>query len=447
MEQCVIEKWTEKGHGRAFQQGKAIDIKGAFVGETVRVDLKKGKRGGKKGILKSIEIPSVERVLEKCSHTLICGGCNLHGLSYDSQVQIKQKNVQKLFSQPVQPILIAQEPFYYRNKMEFSFSQDKDKKKYLGLVEEESRGKVFEQKDCALCPEWMITTLKSVFDHWCGTSLDAYYLHTNTGSLRTLTCRVGVNTADRMVILGLSGNPMFALSFEELEGFKEAILNANKECKNLSVFVVLTHVEKGVPTYTSEMHLFGKDHISEVLCGKTFFISPQSFFQPNPKQAELLYKTAFDLLQPKPSDSVLDLYCGVGSIGICLKERVHKVVGIELNRYAVCDAKRNISINNLENVEVTVGDVKDSLAQHKDTPFDIIILDPPRAGLDEQVIRTLQQMRVEKILYISCNPKSLSRDLASLENCGYAVEILQPVDQFPQTLHLEMIALFKLKNN
>lgn len=445
MEQCVIQKWTEKGHGRAFSQGKAIDVKGAFLGETVLVDLRKGKKGIRKGILQKIQMPSVDRVLDRCSHARICGGCNFHGLSYDSQIQIKQKNVEKLFSHPVRPILQAKEPFYYRNKMEFSFSQDKEKKKYLGLVEEDSRGKVFEQKDCAICPEWMTTTVKSVFDHWTTTSIDAYYLHTNTGSLRTLTCRYGVNTGDRMVILGLSGNPLFALGYDELEGFKKAILIANKDCKDLSVFVVLTHIEKGVPTYTSEILLWGKDHYTEILCKKKFFISPQSFFQPNPKQAELLYNTAFDLLQPKPTDSVLDLYCGVGSIGICLKDRVRTIVGVELNRYAVCDAKRNISLNDLENIEITVGDVKDSLNQHKDIPFDCIILDPPRAGLDEKVIDTLKEMRVKKVLYISCNPKSLSRDLNLIENCGYEVEALQPVDQFPQTLHLEMIALFRLK--
>lgn len=447
MEQCVIEKWTDKGHGRAFHEGRVIDIKGAFLAETVQVEVKKGKRGVKKGILQSIKIPSLERIPPKCSHSQICGGCNLHGLSYSSQVALKQKNVEKLFfTHKVEPILEAQDPFYYRNKMEFSFSQDKEKRKYLGLVEEDSRGKVFSQNSCALCPEWMISTLKAVFDHWCTTELDAYYLHTNTGSLRTLTCRAGVNTGERMVILGLSGNPLYALSYEELKGFQQAITEANKCCEDISIFVVLTHVEKGTPTYTSEIHLSGKDHYKEILCEKTFLVSPQSFFQPNPKQAQLLYETAFSLLKPNSADRVLDLYCGVGSIGICLKDRVDRVLGIELNRYAVCDAKRNIAINLMENIEVIVGDVKDVLVQHKDAPFDSIILDPPRAGLDEQVIQTLHQMQAKKILYISCNPKSLAKDLQLIENCGYKVECLQPVDQFPQTLHLEMIALFTLKN-
>lgn len=146
------------------------------------------------------------------------------------------------------------------------------------MVQEDSRGKVFEQKDCALCPEWMLQTLKNVYDYWCTTTIDAYYLHRNSGSLRTLTCRGGVNTRDRMVILGLSGNPSFALTYEELEGFKQAILEANREFPQISIFAVLTHVEKGTPTYTSEIHLHGKDHYTESLLGKTFLISPQAFF-------------------------------------------------------------------------------------------------------------------------------------------------------------------------
>jgi 23S rRNA (uracil1939-C5)-methyltransferase len=139
---------------------------------------------------------------------------------------------------------------------------------------------------------------------------------------------------------------------------------------------------------------------------------------------------------------VLDLYCGVGSIGICLKDRVESVFGIELNRYAVCDAKRNIQVNHLSQVEIVVGDVKEVLEQHKDKPFQVVIVDPPRAGLELKVIETLGQMRASKLLYISCNPKTLARDVPILEAQGYRLKILQPVDQFPQTLHLEMIALF-----
>jgi 23S rRNA (uracil1939-C5)-methyltransferase len=445
MEQILIERWNEKGHGRARFEGKTVDVKGAFLGETVLVDLKKGKRGTKKGIIHSIFSPSVERVADRCSHSRICGGCNFHGLSYPSQILLKQEAVQKLFTHPVAPIIEAQEPFYYRNKMEFTFSEDKEKKRYLGLVQEDSRGKVFEQKDCALCPEWMLGTLKNVYDHWCTTTIDAYYLHRNSGSLRTLTCRGSVNTKERMVILGLSGNPSFALTYEELEGFKQAILEANLDSPQISIFAVLTHVEKGTPTYTSEIHLHGKDHYTETLLKKTFLISPQAFFQPNPVQAERLYTTAFDLLQPAPEERVLDLYCGVGSIGICLKERVKEVYGIELNKYAVCDAMRNIAVNGLENINVAVGDVKEVLLQHKDAPFDSVIVDPPRAGLDIEVIETLGAMQVKKLLYISCNPKTLARDLPLLESKGYQLEALQPVDQFPQTLHLEMIAFFVRK--
>ncbi|MFZ4773253.1 MAG: 23S rRNA (uracil(1939)-C(5))-methyltransferase RlmD [Chlamydiia bacterium] len=447
MMECVIDRLNDKGHGRGHlpdnKGGVVVDVKGAFIGETVTVELKKGRRGVKKGILQQIEVASVDRVPDLCSHAAICGGCNLHGLNYTSQVAIKQQITQKLFSHPVNPILAAPCATYYRNKMEFSFSEDKEKRRYLGLVMEDSRGKVFNQKNCALCPEWMLDTLTSIYDHWCKTSIEAYYLHTNSGSLRTLTCRSAFNTSDRMVILGLSGNPQFALSYEELLGFKEAILRANADCSNLSIFVVLTHIEKGTPTYTSEIHLHGKDHYEEHLLGKRFLISPQAFFQPNPNQTAILYQTAFDLLDPKSTDRVLDLYCGVGSIGICLKDKVASVFGVELNRYAVCDAKRNIEINHLENVDVAVGDVKEVLHHHKSEPFSIVIVDPPRAGLDEQVVETLTAMAVEKLLYISCNPKTLSRDLILLEAKGYEVQVLQPVDQFPQTLHLEMIAILK----
>ncbi len=445
MQECTIDRLSDKGHGRSTIEGRVIDVKGAFVSETVLVEVRKGKRGAKKGILQSVQIPSVDRIPDQCSHATYCGGCNLHGLNYLSQIAIKQQMTEKIFAHPVQPIILAAESTRYRNKMEFSFSQDKEKNRYLGLVMEDSRGKVFNQKNCALCPEWMTLTVKEVFAHWQTTDLEAYHLHSNTGSLRTLTCRHGHHTNERLVAIGLSGNPQHALSHDELQGIVNAILKANDDCGQISIFAVLTHIQKGVPTYTSEIHLHGKDHYEEHLLGKRFLISPQAFFQPNPVQAAVLYQTAFDLLQPQSTDRVLDLYCGVGSIGICLKDRVASVFGIELNRYAVCDAERNIKINGLENVEVVVGDVKEVLTFHKQTPFSIVIVDPPRAGLDEKVIETLEVMQAPKLLYISCNPKTLARDLPLLEQKGYVVEVLQPVDQFPQTLHLEMIALLHFK--
>ena len=442
MMQCVIDRLSEKGHGRATVDGKVVDVKGAFLGELAHVELMKGKRGVKKGILKALENKSLDRTPDRCSHASYCGGCNLHGLSYPAQTKIKQEATQKIFNFPVNPIIQAEDPFYYRNKMEFTFSQDKEKNRYLGLIMEDSRGKVFNQTSCGLCPNWMIDTLKSVNEHWSTTALEAYHMPTNAGVLRTLTCRGGVFTKERMVILGLSGNPLYALTHEELDGFKRAILKANKDCDQLSIFVVLTHIEKKVPTFTTEIHLHGKDHYTEILLGKQFFISPQAFFQPNPVQAEVLYQTAFDLLNPSKDDRVLDLYCGVGSIGICLKDRVKSVFGIELNRYAVCDAKRNVQANQLSQVDIVVGDVKEVLDKHKDEPFQIVIVDPPRAGLDLKVIETLGQMRASKLLYVSCNPKTLARDVPILEAQGYRLKVLQPVDQFPQTLHLEMIALF-----
>lgn len=432
MEELEITHLSDRGYGR----GKSIDVKGAFKRETVVVDIRK-----KRGRLLSIQKSSPDRVVAKCSHAVECGGCSLQGLSYEAQVEEKLDRYKALFQQPFDPPLLAEEIYYYRNKMEFSFSETKANDQYLGLILAGTRGHVFNLQECHLIKPWVASIVQAVRSWWFSSKVRAFNPFKAEGSLRTLTCRTGIHTEDKMVLLTVSGNPQYALTYEEVLNFKQTVQKALDYDPKLSIFLILQHAKKGVETTFSEMHLCGKAYLEESLFGFTFTLSPLAFFQPNPKMAERMIQHAIKISKINAEDIVLDLYCGVGMIGIAFSPFVKKVVGVELNPYAVYDAKRNVELNNISNMEVLRGDVATILPTLQKINPSIIIVDPPRAGLDPKTIDLLLTIRPTKILYISCNPKSQKENLFPLLEGGYQLNALIPVDQFPMTMHLESIAL------
>lgn len=260
--------------------------------------------------------------------------------------------------------------------MEFSFSSDKAKNHYLGLHMDSGKGRVFEMTECHLPNPWFVEALKATKEWWEEFGLDAYHAHHNTGSLRTLTVREGQRTGDRMVNLTVSGNPEFALKKSQLEGFIAFIRAAVEPIdpsKQLSIFLTIHQIAKGKPTQFYEMHLYGSEHIREILHIKadpneepiplTFNVSPSAFFQPNTSQAEQLYSIALRMALIPKNAVVYDLYCGTGTMGICAARRAKEVIGIELSSESSLDARENVKVNGVDNVTILTGSVGEKLAE------------------------------------------------------------------------------------
>lgn len=427
--------------GRALSFDGKVEVFGALPDEEV-LALPAGR---KKAFLRKVLSPSVDRIEPRCQHCPDCGGCALQQMEYAAQLRYKEGIIRSLFGEKVLPILGCKEPFAYRNKMEFSFSQNREGEKFLGLMLAGSRGRVFHLQECHLVSQWFANTVAAVRQFWEKSALTAYHHSSDSGHLRTLTLREAIGGKGKMVMLTVSGNPSFALSKSDLKGFVEAIKSVYPQ-EDLSVFLQVQQLCKGKPTQFFEMLLSGPDHITERLevevKGKKrsleFKISPTSFFQPNTRQAEKLYSTALSFLHHLEGARVFDLYCGGATIGLSAAPFAKEVVGVELNHHSVFDAGWNKEVNGIENFSIIQGDVAEVLSQFDDRP-DVVIVDPPRSGLGQRAVSHLLRFLPKEILYISCNPKTQAVDVASLVERGYQIEKVQPVDQFPHTVHIENI--------
>lgn len=471
--ELTISSFSKEGHGIGLfprSDGHILTVEVPFTvpGDVVKVALIKKNRGIYKSGLKEVIYPSPDRVAPRCIHFGSCGGCLWQHLPYEKQLLIKQSQIQKLFETYIEPhvklhpIVACLPPWQYRNKMEFSFSNDKLSNQYLGLILQGSRGKVFNVQECHLASPWVLDALHAVQQWWQESELNAYHLGKNTGSLRTLIVREGVRTGDRLVMLTVSGNPDFALNKGHLQSFVASIRQAIEPIhsdQRLSIFLRIQQIAKGHPTNFYEMVLYGPDHIKEVLNIQDqeneppyplmFQISPSAFFQPNTHQAERLYSRALQMIKIPRNAIVYDLYCGTGTLGICTAKQAKEVLGIELSPESVVDARENIKRNRLSNIDIRQGDVgrvlSQLLAENLPRP-DVVMVDPPRVGLDSRAIQHILEIKAPKLLYISCNPVTQSANLEGLIKGGYRLEEIQPVDQFPQTAHVENIIVLHFQD-
>ena len=362
-------------------------------------------------------------------------------MAYEAQLREKEKRVAKAFERRVDPIIPCATPFGYRNKMEFTFSENRAGNKFLGLMIAQAEPYVFNVTECHLTSAWFTETLQAVRAWWETSTLKAYHPPHDSGSLRYLTLREAVRTGQRMAVLNVSGNAEFALNRAQLDSFVAAV---RATAGDISVFIRIHQQKKGRPTQFFEMHLFGADHIVEELHLQngplSFKISPISFFQPNTLQAEKLYDTALAMLPE--SSIVYDLYCGTGTLGMAAARRVSQVIGVELSPEAVLDAQENAKRNGIANITFHQGDVGQVLSKLNHHP-DAVILDPPRAGLDAAALQHLKNLLPRTILYISCNPLTQAQNVQELLQSGYTLKRLQPIDQFPHTYHIENIAFLE----
>lgn len=373
----------------------------------------------------------------KCRHFGSCGGCKHQDIDYETQLKNKEKFVFDLFGDASE-IIPCKNPWHYRNKMEFTFSEKKDGTKSLGLYR--SKGGVEHLQECYLTPPWFQDVQDRAFAWWQKTTLKAYYPPKNLGSLRTLTLR---GTQSKMIILTVSGEESFALSEDEIASFQKAMP------KDASVILLTQVLKKKTPTQFIERLLNGSPYFEEKIAHLNFRIKPLAFFQPNNEQAAIIYSKALELSELDASTVVFDLYSGTGTLGMFAAERAKQVISIELNPDSVQCACENALKNKIENITLLQGDVGKILKTITQKP-DLILLDPPRPGLDQNAIDTILSIQPPKILYISCNPLTQARDAELFLNAGYQIKAIQPVDQFPHTPHIENILLMErigTKNN
>lgn len=440
-----IEKLAFGGAGIGKWEGRVCFVNDTVPGDTVEASLTKIKPKMMEARLTRIVEPSPMRVKPRCPHFKECGGCAWQFLPYEKQLEFKESQVRETLQhlggfsgEEVRPILGCAEPWNYRNKMEFSFGMSAEGQLMLGLHLPERRYDVFDLKECLLCTPVAAEIVARALEWGQRQKLTVFDNHHEDGLLRNLVIREGKNTGELMVNLVTSEN-----SFPCVESFRE-LLQGDERITSLVWTTVMQR--RGTPTWRETKILSGRGAIFEKMRLESgaelkFEIAPDAFFQPNTFQAEQLYAEALRAAQLTGQETVYDLYCGTGTIGLFCAHRAARVVGIEINKNAIFNARENAERNNIKNAEFFVGDTAKTLAEQNLSSPDVIIVDPPRAGLEGDTPEQIAALGAKRIVYVSCNPATLTRDAKTLTQHGYKLEYVQPVDMFPHTYHIENVAL------
>ena len=425
-----------------LEDGMTIFVTDALVGDRVLAHVVKVKKTYAYAFTVKILRPSEFRVEAKCPVAVKCGGCTLLHLSYKKQLEYKQDKVRDCIERiggiknpPMEPIVGADTPYFYRNKAQFPVGVDKNGKAVVGFYRKRSHD-VVANTSCAIQAELNSKLLKCVEDFLNENHISAYDESTHKGLVRHVFTRIGFATGEVMVCLVVNGRelPSHEKLFERLSAIcKED--GKELKCFCLNVNMADTNVILGKECISLYGDLYIEDKIGDV----RYRISPLSFYQVNPEQTGKLYSLARDYAGLTGNEVVWDLYCGIGTISLFMARKAGKVYGVEIVPEAIEDAKINASINNIDNAEFFVGaseDVADTLP----TP-DVIVVDPPRKGCDEKLLETIVKVSPKRLVYVSCDPATLGRDLKYLVDKGFSVEKVTPVDQFCHTMHVETVCL------
>lgn len=382
-----------------------------------------------------------ENIKDICKVAKKCGGCQFQGVSYEVQLKTKQKKTEELLRQfgKVSPIIGMKDPYHYRNKVHAVFDRDRRGNIISGVYQANTHI-VVPVDNCLIedvkCGE-IITTIRGLLKSF---KIKTYDEDTGYGLLRHVLVRRGFATGQIMVVLVL-GSPILPSK----NNFVKAL---RKEHPEISTVIVNVNDKKtSMVLGDKEKTIYGKGYIEDVLCGCTFRISPKSFYQVNPVQTEILYQKAIEFAGLTGKEKVIDAYCGIGTIGIVAAKHAKEVIGVELNADAVRDARVNAKRNEMTNIRFTQGDAgkfMTALAAENETA-DVVFMDPPRAGSDEAFLSSVVKLGPKKVVYISCSPQTLKRDLKYLTKNGYQVRGMQPVDMFGWTEHVECVVLMSRK--
>ena len=455
-----IEISTEGKGVAKTEEGFVIFVDGLLPGDKGTAKIHKKKTNYAEARLISLEVESPYRVVPRCPYFGTCGGCKRQDLQYGKQLEFKRDVVMNAFKRigkfgelDIPPVIGSENIFFYRNKMEFSFSDDKwmvaadvdkEKEKFaVGLHIPKFHSKILDIEVCYLQSEISYKILNFSRDFFKSRNITVYSTNTHSGFLRFLIVRQSSNTKDLMINL-ITYDHDAALMKE----YSDSLLQSFPE---ISTLLNSTSEKKAqIAVGDNEHILFGPGYMHEKLIdssGKefTFKISPQSFFQTNTLQAQKLYAVTADFGDFKKTDRVLDLYCGTGSISIFISDKVEFVKGVELVEDSISNARENAKLNSALNSEFVVADIKDYIDANRNdvasnTSFNKVILDPPRAGLHPDICERLSDTSFDVIVYVSCNPVTQARDLEIICSKGnYKIEKILPVDMFPHTYHIENV--------
>lgn len=371
----------------------------------------------------------------KCNISKKCGGCQFQGIPYKEQLKKKQKKEQSLLGAygKVCPIIGMENPYYYRNKVHAVFDRDR-KGNIISGIYEEGTHRVVPVENCLIEDEKsqaIIWTIRGMLKSF---KIRTYDEDTGYGLLRHVLIRRGFSTGEIMVVL-VTGSPIFPSK----NNFVKALRKAHPEIT--TVVLNVNDRQTSMVLGDREKPIFGPGFIKDRLCGCMFRISPKSFYQVNPVQTEILYQTAIDYAGLTGKETVIDAYCGIGTIGLIAAKKASKVIGVELNKDAVKDARINAKENKITNAAFYQGDAGRFMVEMaaKGEKADVVFMDPPRAGSAERFLSSVVKLSPKKVIYISCNPETLARDLKYLTKHHYKVEKIQPVDMFPFCDHVETV--------
>lgn len=433
------------GEGVGKYEGFTVFVPYGLPGETVEVVITEVKKSYAKGKLKRIVKAATMRCEPKCPIYYQCGGCQLQHVDYNEQLVVKRQTVVdavtrigKLAEVVIHPTIGAEDSWYYRNKMQFPIGTVQGKIA-VGCFAQGTHN-IINTEHCFIQHEANNLIAQTVQQIITELGISTYDERTGRGIMRHVLGRVGAATDEVMVVLVTA---TYELPHQEkiIAALRQRIPNLVSIVQNINTN--RTNVILGNRTKT----LWGENSIADRLGEFIFHISPRSFFQVNTKQAEVLYNKAVEYAGLSGHETVIDAYCGTGTITLFLAKHAQKVYGIEIVEPAIRDARHNAEINQVDNVEFITGDMVDVMPQMSKEGIrpHTIVVDPPRAGCDKNVLETFASMNPERIVYVSCNPSSLARDLAILEEYGYKTKEIQPVDMFSHTYHVESVALIQRK--
>jgi 23S rRNA (uracil1939-C5)-methyltransferase len=437
--ELVVDDLAFGGEGVGRLDGYVMFVRGGLPGDRLRVTVTEARGRYGRGTIGAVLVPSPDRVEAPCPYFGQCGGCRLQHLAYPAQLAFKEKQVRDCLTRlgglppfELRPIVPAPEPYGYRNKMEFTVAEPGP---VLGLHAAERYDVVLDIERCLLQSETMNALLDEVRHQARARGLSVWDQRSERGLLRFVTLREGRRTGEAMVNLVAS-----APAVEALVPVADAL--RARVPATASVLLNVNDRKASVAVGTEEHLLLGRDHITESLSGVTFQVSANSFFQTNTLQAERLFAIAAEACALDGTETVLDLYSGTGAITLLLARRTRRVYGIELSAAAVADATRNARVNGIDNCTFVAGEVRHVLPAllREGVRASVVVADPPRAGFHPKALAALASMAPARLVYVSCNPATLARDVGDLARQGYRLEWVQPVDMFPQTPHIEAVA-------
>jgi 23S rRNA (uracil1939-C5)-methyltransferase len=398
--------------------------------------------------------PSSDRVEAKCPVARQCGGCTLQHLRYEKQLEYKYQKVKnclerigglKGIEEKMEPTLGMEEPFYYRNKAQFPVGKNKDGEIITGFYAGRTHS-IIENDHCCIQAKVNDQILPVIKSYMKKNRIEPYDETNHSGLVRHILTRVGFTTGEIMVCLVVNGRAKDLKHAEELvaeltkiEGMTSIVVNRNQEATNK---ILGTEIET----------LWGRDYIEDTIGNVRYQIGPLSFYQINPRQTRVLYGKALEFADLTGEETVWDLYCGIGTISLFLAQKAKQVYGVEIVPEAIEDARKNAVINGMDNVEFFVGKAEEILPQKykesRQTMYaDVIVVDPPRKGCEESLLETIVQMEPKKVVYVSCDPATLARDLKYLDSHGYEVRKVQPVDMFGMGGHVEVVTCLHRVNS